>query len=172
MRLIKVMTPVSNEIIETAIQILGTKGISQEDIETRVRALTSDDITARRIIDWIPEAFGRELISRLPAKIIIPETFSAKTANDRWVSLKLVQEPIYTAAFAIAQKMFQQGGAEQELHMEVAFRSSSVDMVNNALNAGTDLDGACVSGPALIGIPAEVYGAPSKTSFWQRVFGR
>jgi hypothetical protein len=46
--------------------------------------------------------------------------------------------------------------------------------VNKALNQGVSLDGATLSGPALVGIPAELY-LPKPPSLWQRIsrsFGR
>jgi hypothetical protein len=72
--------------------------------------------------------------------------------------LPLRKEPIFAATLQIAQAMFHSG--PRELFQKVSFRSSTLDTVNNTLNAGAtleSLDGARLSGPALIGIPAEVY---------------
>jgi hypothetical protein len=152
------MTPVSDETIRTAISIIGADDTDDEKIERDVRAIVVDDMTARRLIDWIPEAFGIVVVSHISSKIIFPTTFSAKFAASDWVELPLRKEPIFAATLQIAQAMFHSG--PRELFQKVSFRSSTLDTVNNTLNAGAtleSLDGARLSGPALIGIPAEVY---------------
>jgi hypothetical protein len=165
----KAMTPIPNNIVEAAIQIIGTSGIEDEAIESRVRELVSDEMTARRLIDWIPEAFGLVLISHISSKIILPTTFSAKASDGHWVTLKFEAEPIFTVALQMAQSIYQNGPGE--VFKNISLRSAMTDSVNRALNSGRSLDGASLSGPALIGIPAEVYSDTPK-SFWQKIFSR
>ncbi len=159
------MKPIPVEIISNAIEILSADGITEDEIETRIAALVSDPMEARRLIDWIPEAFGIVLISHL-GKPILPKTFSARDAEGKWKSFRLTYEPIFVAALEIAQAKYHQGPAAQ--FQSIATRSSVANAANNALNAGVSIDGAVFSGPALIGIPAEVY--PSQPSFWKRLF--
>lgn len=162
------MTPIPEETVQAAIAIIGTSGIEDEQIERDVRALVSDDMTARRLIDWIPEAFGIVLVSHISNKIILPKTFSAKSTAGKWVQLPFQTEPIFVTALQIAQVIFHEG--PKETFQNVSLRSSMTNTVNNALNSGVSLDGACMSGPALIGIPADVYPSPPKP-FWRRLFG-
>jgi hypothetical protein len=149
------MTPVSDSVIESAISIIGTTGIADDVIERDVRAVVADDMTARRLIDWIPEAFGLVLVSHISSKLVLPTTFSAQSREGEWRDFNLVLESIFVSALLIAQKMFHNG--PREIFRNVSERSSMTSTVNNALNAGVNLDGAQLSGPALIGIPAEVY---------------
>jgi len=162
------MTPVTNETIEAAIQIIGRNEIEDEEIEREVRELVADDMTARRLIDWIPEAFGYVLVAHMEGKVVMPTTFMAKASDGKWRSIKFTREPIFVAALQIAQRVYHEG--PRELFQNTSLRSSVVNAVSNLLNSGGSLDGACMSGPALIGIPAEVYPAPP--SLWSRLFGR
>lgn len=162
------MTPIPDETVRAAISIIGTSDIDDKQIERDVRALVSDDMTARRLIDWIPEAFGIVLISHISNKIGLPKTFSAKTAAGKWIQLPLEIEPIFVTALQVAQTMFHEG--PNDVFKNVSLRSSMINVVNSALKSGVSLDGGCISGPALIGIPAEVYPSPPK-SFWRRLFG-
>ncbi len=163
------MTTVKEETIAAAIEILGSAGIEYGDVERLIRELVSDDMTSRRLIDWIPEAFGFVLVSHLSSKIVLPTTFSAKADSGRWVTLKLTDEPIFTTSLQMAQQMFHNG--PREIFQNIALRSAMTNTANNALNAGTSLDGAVFSGPALIGIPANLYPQPP-ISFWRRLFAR
>jgi len=47
------MTPIALETIEQVIAILGTEGITDEAIESKVAELVTDPMTGRRLIDWI-----------------------------------------------------------------------------------------------------------------------
>lgn len=162
------MTPISEDTIRSAISIIGTQGIEDDQIERDVRALVDDDMSARRLIDWIPEAFGIVLVSYISNKIVLPKTFSAKSAAGKWVEIPFEKEPIFAEALKMAQTIYHEG--PKDIFQNVSFRSSMTNTVDNALNSGASLDGAYLSGPALIGIPAEVYPIVTK-SFWRRLFG-
>jgi hypothetical protein len=160
------MTPVPPDILEEAIAILGSEQITNEGIESKVAALVSDSMTARRLIDWIPEAFGIVLVSHM-AKVVLPTKFSAKSSNGRWEDFKFEREPIFTSSIIAAQHIYHNG--PRYLFQNIAVRSSTFKCANQLLNAGESLEGAAVGGPALIGIPAEVYHEKS-TSFWRKLF--
>ena len=136
------MNPISDEVVSHAIKILGTDGISEDEIEAQVAALVSDPMEARRLVDWIPEAFGIDLVSRL-GKPVLPKTFSAKDSQGKWKSFPLTCEPIFASALTMAQAIFQDG--PQALHQNIAMRSSIANTANNALKAGVSIDGAIFS---------------------------
>ena len=159
------MNSVPEETILAAIDILGTPGMEEDELERAIRGLVGDDMTARRLFVWIREAFGLVLISHLRSKPRLPTTFSARNREGRWVELELTGEPIFTAALLVAQRMFHEG--PRETFQAIALRSAMLNAVNNLLNAGSSLEGARLSGLALIDIPAEVYVAPRKP-FWRR----
>lgn len=159
------MQPIAPALVAETIDIIGAGSFTDGQIEEKVLALAGDAMTARRLIDWIPEAFGVALARRL-GKVTIAKTFSAKNAQGKWKSIPMTAEPVFVVALEAALKMYQEGPREKFIN--VARRSSIFNAINNALNAGASLDGAAMSGPALIGIPAEVY--PAKEPFWKRIF--
>lgn len=174
------MSPISDEVIAQTIEILGTTGIEDESIEQRVRELVTDDMSARRLIDWIPEAFGLVLASHLPDKLVLPATFSVKDIKGNWVELRFQVEPIFTAALKMATRLFHEGPVET--FENVAARGSLTNAICRAKEKGRSMDGAVMGGPAFLGISAEVYDstpAPatsgrsqSRKSFWQRLVSR
>jgi hypothetical protein len=96
--------------------------------------------------------------------LVLPQTFSAMSAQGQWESFPFTCEPIFVAALEIAQSTYHRG--PREVFRNIAFRSSTVNAVNNLLNAGGSIEGAALSGPALIGIPAEAY--PAQPQPWWR----
>lgn len=160
------MLSVSVETIRQVIAILGAEGITDGEVEVRVAALVQDKMVARRLIDWIPEAFGIILVSHM-GKFNLPTSFSAKAADGRWVRFEFKKEPIFGEALQLGAEIYHSG--PRNLFSSIALRSSMVAVVNNALNAGASLEGATLSGPALVGIPAETY-ANQKQFSWRRLF--
>jgi hypothetical protein len=160
--------PVTAEQLNEAVAIIGRDGISDEEIEVKVASLVKDPMVARRLIDWLPEAFGMVLVSHM-GKVTLPKTFRAKTDQGKWIEIELTVEPIFHDAIRLAMDMYHSG--PRNTFSNVATRSAVVDGVNRALNGGESLDGASFSGPALLGIPAEFYVSQPK-SFWRRLFRR
>jgi hypothetical protein len=159
--------PTTSELSES-IAIIGTDGITDSELEARIFVITNDSMLSRRLIDWLPEIFGLVLISHM-ANVTLPRTFSAKTRRGQWIELDLKLEPIFEPALVLAQQMYHDG--PNKIFKCIAIRSAVVSAANRALNSGHDLDGATLSGPALVGIPAEWYIGPSM-SLWKRLFWR
>ncbi len=159
------MNPIDPAILEAAIEIIGEESISDEEIEERVLALAKDAILARRLIDWLPEVLGAIAVGHM-GKVNFVDTFSAKTKQGKWKSIPMKAEPIFVEGIKLAQAAWHQGWTKA--HERVAFRSAIMKSVGNLLDSGQSLDGATTSGPALIGIPAEIY--RSEVPFLQRVF--
>jgi hypothetical protein len=160
------MLTVPAEKIRQVVAILGAEGITESEVEARVAALVQDKMVARRLIDWIPEAFGLILVSHI-GKFNLPTSFSAKAADGRWIEFEFKSEPIFGEALQLGAEIYHAG--PRSLFSNIAMRSSMVAVVNNALNAGGSLEGSALSGPALIGIPAETYGHQRPFS-WRRLF--
>lgn len=158
------MLPVPVETIRQVIAILGAEGITDGEVEVRVAALVQDSMVARRLIDWIPEAFGIILVSHI-GKFNLPTSFSAKASDGKWVSFEFKTEPIFGEALQLGAEIYHSG--PRNLFSSIALRSSMVASVNNALNAGASLEGSTLSGPALVGIPAETY---ANQFSWRRLF--
>jgi hypothetical protein len=160
------MLAVPVETIRQVIAILGAEGITDGEVEAGVAALVQDKMVARRLIDWIPEAFGLILVSHM-GKFNLPTSFSAKAADGSWVKFGFKTEPIFGEALQLGAEIYHSG--HRNLFGNIASRGSMVAVVNNALNAGASLEGSTLSGPALIGIPAETYGNQGQFS-WRRLF--
>jgi hypothetical protein len=160
------MKPIPPEVIERVIAIRGTDGISDDAIESQVAALVSDPIEARRLIVWIPEAYGTVLVSHL-GKPVLPKRFSATNAQGKSLRFPLTCEPIFLLALSIAEAAYR--ASPSALFQNIALRSSIATTANNALSAGVSIDGGVFSGPALIGIPAEIYADQAKP-FWRSLF--
>jgi hypothetical protein len=160
------MLQASPELIQRAIAIIGRDGISEEHMEALVLDLTQDSMLARRLIDWLPEAFAMVFIPHL-ATVNLPTTFSARTRSGKWMEFEFQAEPIFAAAVRIGMDMYHSG--PKNTFKNVVVRSSIVDAVNKALNDNVSIHGATLSGPALIGIPAETYLSKPK-SLWGRLF--
>lgn len=159
------MKSVTKETLLAAIEILGIESLDDDEVDAQISNLVNDPMTVRRLVDWPPEAFGLVLISH-GWKINLPTTFTAFDARQRSIEFRFDREPIFAASLLIAQEMYHNG--PRDIFKTVSLRSAMLDTVISALNAGASVDGATLSGPALIGIPAEVYQLP-KTSFWQRI---
>lgn len=158
------MNIIDDEQVEKVAALLGASDITSEEIESSVAAQVNDLVTTRRLIDWIPEAFGIVLVSHM-GKLTLPTTFRAKNSHDQWIELPFSSEPIFASSLRLAQEMYHNG--PREAFKNIASRSAMVAVINNALNAGGSIDGASLSGPAMLGIPAEFY-LPKKMSFWSR----
>ncbi|WP_295748283.1 hypothetical protein [Undibacterium sp.] len=156
----------SEEHLQKAIDVIGRDGISDDEIEVEIFAFAQEQMLARRLIDWLPEIFGIVLVSHM-GDIHLPNTFSAKDKRGKWIELEFKVEPIVQIAVKVATEMYHAG--PRNTFSNIALRSSMVNVVNRALNQSESLNGARLSGPALIGIPAEIYLPPSKP-FWQRFF--
>ena len=159
------MTPVEPAILESAIEIIGEEGISDDDIEARVLELTADSMLARRLIDWLPEILGAVVVAHM-GKVNFVDTFSAKTKNGKWKSIPMQAEPIFVEGIMLAQEAWHQDWSKA--HERVAFRSAIMRSAGQVIDSGQSLDGVTTSGPALIGIPAEIY--RSEVPFLQRIF--
>lgn len=151
--------------------LLGREDKSIEEIESEVLSMVPDAMTARRLIDWIPEIVALVIVGHI-CDLKLPNTFSATTAEGRCVELEFDSEPIVAFAFAVASDAIH---SERKQHaLRVASRSATMAVVNRTLEAGhalEDLGGGSLSGPTMIGIPAEIY-SPRKSSIWQRFLGR
>jgi hypothetical protein len=159
------MSTVPSELVAQAVAILGTDGITDAEIESNVLALAQNSMLARRLIDWPPEAFGLVLIPHI-ANVNLPTTFNARSKSGNWIELSFHLEPVFQSAVRLGMDMYH--SEQRSTFGNVALRGSILAAVNKALNQGSPLEGATLSGPSLIGIPAEFYAPPAKP-LWRRL---
>lgn len=159
------MLTVSDEQLEKIAMLVGAESADDEQLEFRVVTLVQDPMLAKRLISWLPEAFGIVLIPHIDS-VILPKTFRAKNKRGEWVEIDLDAEPIFRPAVQLATHMYHNG--PRSIFSNIATRSAIVDAVNRALNEVGSIQGATLSGPALVGIPAEIY-LSEPQSIWEKL---
>ncbi len=164
------MFTVSPESLQRTISLLGEGERREMEIEIAVARFADDKLTARRLIDWTPEAFGYVLLPHV-ADMTLPTTFTAKTRDGEWKAFAFDREPLFADAVRVATEMYRDG--PRGVFSAIAKRSSMVAAVNKALSDGQSLTGATLPGPAMAGIPAEFYDPKAKPapSFWRKLVG-
>ncbi|WP_157649061.1 hypothetical protein [Burkholderia ubonensis] len=157
MKSIHGMKPISINTILAAVEILGAQECVDDEIEKRVRALVEDDMTMRRLVDIIPEAFGLVVASHLPSAsgMTLPDTFSVQDKSGAWRSVPITREPVFVAALEIAQHIFHSG--PRHVLRNNAERSSIFAAVSKALDSGDSLEGSTLGGPAFLGLSISLY---------------
>ena len=165
------MLNVSDEDIQRTISQLGEGDRRDTEIEIAVRRFAPDPLVMRRLIDWVPEAFGFVLLPHV-AELTLPTTFTARAKDGTWKEFAFDREPIFGQAVTIAAAMYKEN--PRGVFSAVAKRSAMVAVVNKALDSGTSLDGVRLPGPQMAGVPAEFYDAkPTKAGggFWRKLVG-
>jgi len=165
------MRTVSDEDIQRTISQLGEGDRRDTEIEIAVRRFCADQLTMRRLVDWVPEAFGYVLLPYV-ADMVLPTTFTARAKDGTWQEFAFDREPIFGKAVAIAAAMYKDN--PRGVFSAVAKRSVLVKTVNAALDSGKSLDGVRIPGPAMAGVPAEFYDAkpkPPAGGFWRKLVG-
>jgi len=153
-------------MLKQAVATLSREDLTEDQRESEIATLVQDPQLARRLIDWLPEIFGLVLVPHIN-KVNLPTQFSARDARGRWVKINFNAEPLFAPALKLGTAMYHSD--DRSKFGVIALRSATVDTVNKMLNAGHPLEGATLSGPALIGIPAETY-LTAKSSWWRRLF--
>ena len=157
--------------LQRTIALLGEGGRRDTEIEIGVARFAADRLTARRLIAWIPEAFGYVLLPHV-ADMTLPSTFTAKASDGTWKEFPLDREPVFGPAVTMASEMYRDN--PRGVFSAIARRSAMVAAVNQALASGQSLSGAKIAGPAMAAIPAEFYDAkakPAATSLWRKLVG-
>ncbi len=164
------MQPVPLEHLQRTISILGDGDRRDTEVDIAVGRFAADRMTVRRLVDWIPEAFGFVLLPYV-ADVVLPTTFSVKAADGRWKHFVFEREPLFADAVQLGAAMYREDPRGMFSH--IARRSSVISAVNESLDTGASLTGAKVSGPALLGVPAEFYEEPKAKagSFWRKLVG-
>jgi hypothetical protein len=133
---------------------LAVSRLTLEKYESAVADLVCDPDLARRIIDWLPEAFGLILIGHM-GDITLPKTFRVKDRSGQWIEIPFSREPIFADVLDFASLTYHNG--PKHLFSSLAVQSSVVDTVNKALNAGEPLTGASLGPITMAGLSAETY---------------
>ena len=147
------MLPDAAQFVKEVIDLLGDSTLEDVEIEARVLEFTGDRITTRGLIDFIPEAFGYVLLAHMD-RFQMESNFQAMDLSGNWIEFPMKAEPIVPAAAQVALAMYHDGPRDR--FKSIAERSAVVDSASKMLNDNPDAKGI-VTGPALLGIPAEIY---------------
>lgn len=143
------------DLLERVVRIMADDGLSEAERNQKVLDCVGDPGLAKRAVEWLPEAFGWVLLSRVP-DVRVPRTFHVRDTKGGWHEYDFSAEPLFREAVLLANEMA--GPGAKGLFEKLALSSSLVASLNAALNAGADIRGAVVSGPAFVNLPAEIYG--------------
>jgi hypothetical protein len=121
---------------------------------------------SRVIVDTLPEAFALPAMEDLG--VVVSNVASAKDSAGRWAEISLAECSFFQAALNLAREHRAFGTLSQETYKAIAERSSLVNAVSNALNAGADVNGATLA-MALVGARAEDFGS---RPWYSRLWGR
>lgn len=148
------MHTISAELIQRTIALLGEGERRDTEIEIGVARFAPDKLAARRLIDWIPEAFGYALLPHV-GEMTLPTTFTAKAKDGTWREFAFDREPVFGQAVQVANQMYRDN--PRGVFSAVAKRSTMLAPVNDLLNTGRSVKGVKVDGPVIAAIPAEFY---------------
>jgi hypothetical protein len=143
------MDTLSQDQLKLIASLVADRTLTESERESRASSIAGSQELAKRALDWLPEAFGLVALSRIEG-LDLPTTFSAKSRSGTWHEFPISAEPLYAQAVDLAHD-------PRVPFKAIAEQSSCVNAVDNALNSGASIQGAKVSGPALVGVPAEAY---------------
>jgi hypothetical protein len=143
-----------DEFVALAVRLLGDATLSAEEVESSLRGLVKDPTLARRLIDWIPEAFAYALVSH-SWNVKLPKRFKVENRQGDWESFEFQCEPCFASAIRAGLDMYHSGPREQ--FGRIASKSATLASINKALNAGAEINGAELGALKMFGIPAEFY---------------
>lgn len=151
------LNSLSKEVLKKVAELMALETHSEAETWKSISSLVGDPSLAKRAVEWLPEAFGYVLISRIPG-VTLPKTFHVKDANGVWHELPFLVEPLAREAIELGLEAADSGLGD--VFAKISLRSSIVAAVNSALNSGADISGATIAGPAFIKLPAEMYLQP------------
>lgn len=124
------------DIVQRAIDVFARNAEADFDaVRAALEAAGLSKDEAAAALEFVPLAFGRAMLNGMG--IELASYYVRLDANGKEVQRKqLVQEPLFLEASMLAPLTLLRQG--QDAFTAVAMRSSEVQAVNNALNAGAD----------------------------------
>ena len=102
---------------------------------------------AERVTAFLPSAFCRIALSH-KFDIQFPDTYKVQHLDDEF---SFRDEPIYKAAIELGSHIYHHEQDLAESFNAIVMRSSEFNVVNQAMNSGTDISGANLSAPLYFG---------------------
>jgi hypothetical protein len=145
------MESVSNDTIRAAVEILGSCEQVDDEVERRIRSLVAEDLTMRRLVAFIPEAFGWVVVSHLPGATEM--SLKGFIMEDGGGPFPFISEPIFAEAVKIGQFTFHNG--PRHLIRNIANRSAILSAASGLLDKVGSLKGCAFA--SCIALPASLY---------------
>ena len=114
---------------------------------SEIKALGFKAYDAERIVAFLPIAFCRVALSH-KFDIEFADVYRIKNSDDEF---SFQNEPVYKAAIELGSHIYHHEEDLAESFNTIAMRSSEFNVVNQALNNGTDIAGAKLSAPLYFG---------------------
>jgi hypothetical protein len=146
-RLLGRVQKLTDEQVVTAAEIVA-RGLDREDANNaatiaELQAADFDEAQAHRFIELLPMAFSRPVLEHFG--VIITETVAATGPNGEELNFRLDRQPEYVAGLALARRHRASGCMPQSIYERIAGSSAELDAISQALNAGSDVEGAAMA---------------------------
>ncbi len=106
---------------------------------------------AEKAIVFMPIAFGRVFLKGITTAGF-PDEATVVDGNEKEIAINLCDEPIYTEAYRLAEKIAVEGCVNKDHFKQIFLQSAELNAFNNALNEGAkleDLNGARFGSPIM-----------------------
>ncbi len=124
---------VKDEIAQAVKLFLADPSASEPELVARLSAALGDDNLAGRLVEFVPLAFGRVILTRLGVQL--PDHFIRMLDHDQFSKpCPLDAEPLWRPALVFAKEAKNQMSKED--FFAIAGRSAEVDAVTSACAAG------------------------------------
>lgn len=109
----------------------------------------TDPALARQVVTFVPLAFGRAVLSRLP--VVLSTTYSTMDDQNKFTEGILLElEPVFVAAQWLAEELIEQYRWRDDQHLLLAMWSAEFKSVNSLLSNGSKPENLEVSAPVLL----------------------
>ena len=151
-----------SEIVKATEIFRAHPGASEAELVTHICAAIGDHDLAERLIEFVPLAFGRVLLTRMGVQL--PDQFIRMLDHDKFSEpYPLDAEPVWRPALAYAKEAEKQMSKDE--FFTIAGRSAEVDAVTQACAKGSDPRNLVGSPPILL--HAAPMPATPRKRWWQ-----
>jgi hypothetical protein len=138
--------PTPERVVEAALLVardLLSDGADQAKLIHDLKSAGFDTGQAYRFTEFLPFAFSRPALEQLGVEL--PSTIGARGEDGQEAWARFDHQPEYVAGLALARQHLQTHCMPHWAYLAIAESSAEITAVNNALNAGAEVQGAVLS---------------------------